>query len=101
TRNALEIMRLSGGDVKTLDSARGMMDRQIAILVRLIEDLLDVSRITQNKLRLNPEPLKVREVVEQALEISRPLLEKARLKLEVRAPAGGLRTGGAPRAPAP
>jgi signal transduction histidine kinase len=93
-RNALEIMRLSADNPQVQDSARAMMERQIAILVRLIEDLLDVSRITQGKLRLNPEPLRVREVVDQALEISRPLIDKARLKLEVQTPAGGVRLVG-------
>jgi signal transduction histidine kinase len=93
-RNALEIMRLAGNNPKALDSARAMMERQVAILVRLIEDLLDVARITQNKLRLNPETIRVRDVVDQALEISRPLIEKARLTLEVSAPAAAVRLVG-------
>src|SRR5262245_57974224 len=42
-RNALEIMRMAEGDAQTLDVARAMMERQVSILVRLIEDLLDVS----------------------------------------------------------
>jgi signal transduction histidine kinase len=93
-RNALEIMRLAHNDPEALDSSRAMIERQVGIMVRLIEDLLDVARITQNKLRLAPEMISVREFIEQALEISRPLIDKARLTLEVTAPAGGVRLMG-------
>src|SRR5262249_24577507 len=84
--NSLEIMRLAS-DAPSLDSARTILERQVKQMVRLIEDLLDVSRITRNKLELRKEPVEVGAVVEQALEISRPQLEKAEVALDVRVEA--------------
>jgi signal transduction histidine kinase len=52
-----------------------------------VDDFLDVSRITTGKLRLNCEPLTLQEVLEAALEMSRPQIEKARLSLETDIPA--------------
>jgi signal transduction histidine kinase len=63
-----------------------MMERQIGQMVRLIDDLLDVSRITRSKLQLVPERVDVRSVVEAAVEISRPQIEKAELTLTVALP---------------
>ena len=54
-----------------------MMDRQVRLLVRLIDDLLDVSRITRGKLRLMLEQMDLNNVIESALEISRPLTTTA------------------------
>jgi signal transduction histidine kinase len=86
-RNALEIMRLAGHDPAAVDKARAVMDRQVAQMVRLIDDLLDVSRITRDKLRLETERLSVREVVEAAVEISRPQIDNNRLELSVETPS--------------
>jgi signal transduction histidine kinase len=86
-RNALEIMRLAGSNVESVEKARAMMERQVAQMVRLIDDLLDVSRITTGKLRLTIEPLQFSEILTAALEISQPLIEKARHTLTVHAPA--------------
>jgi signal transduction histidine kinase len=89
-RNALEIMRLAGDNVEAQDRARTMMERQIGLMVRLIDDLLDVSRIARDKLQLVPERVDVRSVVESAVELSRPQIEKARLTLTVSLPPGQL-----------
>ena len=67
---------------------RAMMERQVGQMVRLIDDLLDVSRITRGKLQLMTEPVDLKEVIEAAVEMSRPQIEKAGLKLSVSTPDG-------------
>jgi signal transduction histidine kinase len=89
-RNAIEIMRLSDGSPDSVEQARQIMDRQIRQMVRLIDDLLDVSRITRGKLQLTKERLAVGAVVEAALELSAPLVEKAGLGLSIRLPRAPL-----------
>lgn len=93
-RNALEILRLSSNDPAVTESARAVMERQIHQLVRLIDDLLDVSRITQGKLRLVKEPVDLRQVIDSAIEQSRPVLEKAGQELVVELPAAEIRLHG-------
>jgi signal transduction histidine kinase len=90
-RNALEIMRLAGNRPQALEQARNMMDRQVRQMVRLIDDLLDVSRITRGRLQLVPEKLDLANVLDAALEIGRPAIEKAGLQLEVKAPKDSIR----------
>jgi len=85
-RNALEIMRLAAGNPDAVERARAMMDRQVAQMVRLIDDLLDVSRITTGKLRLTPEPILLDTVVGAAVEISGPVLERAGLSFTLSLP---------------
>ena len=85
-RNALEIMRLASGNPKAIEQARVMTERQVTQMVRLIDDLLDVSRITRGKLRLDIGDIHLGEVIESAVEISRPLLEKAGLTLHIALP---------------
>lgn len=86
-RNALEILRLTEVNSETVSRQRERLERQVAQLVRLVDDLLDVSRITTGKLRLNPETLTIQEVVEGAIEMSRPQIEKARHTLKTEVPA--------------
>lgn len=93
-RNALEIMRLSDDRPEAVRCARGIIDRQVTTLVRLIDDLLDVSRITRGKIRLNTEPLELSEIVESAIEQSKPLLDKAGQKLTVKLPDEPIRVKG-------
>ena len=85
-RNALEIMRLAAHKPQAIEQAREMMDRQVRQMVRLIDDLLDVSRITQGRLQLVPERTDLAAVIEAALEIGRPAIEKAGLQLLVQLP---------------
>ena len=83
-RNALFLMKLRGtkdpGDVERL---RGMMDRQITHIARLVDDLLDVSRITRGKFELRTEPVDLREIVINAVEGVRPFLDERTHLLEV------------------
>ncbi len=73
--NALQIMRLGASDTPALAAPRRIIERQIAQLVRLVDDLLDVSRITQGKLILRTRPTSLRGIVESAVEASAPLIE--------------------------
>ena len=74
-RNALQILKAKGPPDPELQWARDVIDRQVQLMARLLEDLLDVSRISQNKLELRKERVDLTEVVEAALETSRPLIE--------------------------
>jgi signal transduction histidine kinase/DNA-binding response OmpR family regulator len=84
---ALEILRRTDVDPRTLDQPRETMERQIRHIARLIDDLLDISRITRGKIELRKEPLDLREQIERAVETSRPLIEARQHTLEVRMPA--------------
>jgi len=68
-RNGLQIMSLAGDDKAAIDQTREVMERQVHHLVRLVDDLLDVSRINSGKLRLRMERLPLREVVTHAMEV--------------------------------
>src|SRR5262245_34582198 len=66
-RNALQVMRLAGDNPEAVEQSRNMMERQLQHLVRLVDDLLDVSRINQGKLHLSIERISIAEVVQHAL----------------------------------
>ncbi len=89
-RNALEIMRLTVRDPEAVERSRAMLDRQVGQMVRLIDDLLDVSRITTGKLRVQLEEITLSVVLEAAVEISRPALEKAGVTFAVDLPVDPL-----------
>ncbi len=76
-RNGLQVLRLAGGGGEIVDEARSMMERQLSQMVRLVDDLLDVSRITRNKLELRRERVTLAAVVNSAIETSRPLMEQS------------------------
>ncbi|HVF63054.1 MAG TPA: PAS domain S-box protein [Casimicrobiaceae bacterium] len=84
-RNGLHILRLMEGG-PNLNQVREMMERQLAQMVRLVDDLLDVSRITRDKLELRREAVPLARVLESALETSRPLIESSGHTLDVRMP---------------
>jgi PAS domain S-box-containing protein len=85
--NALALMKLSPPDGAVAERARAMMERQLAHMVRLIDDLLDISRVSRGKVELRKARVSVAEVLEAALEVSRPPIEAARHRLEVQPPA--------------
>ena len=85
-RNALQIMRLGGSNAATIGQARELMERQIQQMVRLIDDLLDVSRISRGKIELRKERVELAEIVQTALETTRPLVEAASHQLIVELP---------------
>jgi PAS domain S-box-containing protein len=85
-RNSLHVLRLSGGAESGVGRVVDMMERQVLHMVRLVDDLLEVSRISRGKIELRKEPLTLAPVLRGALDTSRPLLEAARHALVVEIP---------------
>lgn len=85
-RNSAAVLKLAGRDPQAAVSAQGAIDRQMEHLVRLIEDLLDVARISRGKLELRRARMDLRLALEQALEVSRPLCADNEQALEVEVP---------------
>ncbi|MFD0666414.1 ATP-binding protein [Ramlibacter sp. MAHUQ-53] len=85
-RNGLEVLRRSGQLAGPAARARDMMERQLAHMVRLVDDLLDVSRISRGKVDLRIERITLQAVLENALEASRPALEDSRHHLALQVP---------------
>ena len=86
-RNGLNILRLAGADVEAARTTREIMERQIAHMVRLIDDLLDVSRINRNKMELRLSRVTLAEAVGGALETARPVVDAGGHELSVSLPA--------------
>src|SRR6267143_344540 len=86
---ALELMKLRGDGHVTREHA--VIERQTRHLIRLVDDLLDVSRITRGKVELRKQPVEVRDVLAKATEMASPLLEQRRHHFDVHAPPRGLR----------
>lgn len=82
-RNALHIMRLKGDDPAIVEQARQIMDRQLGQMVRLVDDLLDVGRITRGKLELRKERVELGAVIKNAIDATRPLIAAAGHELNV------------------
>jgi PAS domain S-box-containing protein len=93
-RNALQVMRLASHDRDLLDEARTVMDRQIRQMVRLIDDLLDLSRVSRGKVQLRTERLDLATAVQDAIETSRPWIEESAHKLGVRLPSQAIYVDG-------
>ena len=87
-RTALELMT-SRGDVSNAKE-RAVIERQVNYLVGLVDDLLDVSRITSGKIELELEPSELSAVLARAVETASPLLEQRRHHLEISVPPNGL-----------
>jgi signal transduction histidine kinase/DNA-binding response OmpR family regulator len=85
-RNALQVLQLCGDDHEKIDWARAVIDRQVTHLVRLVDDLLDVSRITRGKIRFQPESLEVAGMVENAVESCKPDIDAHGHELTVSMP---------------
>ncbi|HUQ71345.1 MAG TPA: PAS domain S-box protein, partial [Planctomycetaceae bacterium] len=85
-RNTLEILKHQDLDRERLMEARGTMERQLGQMVRLVDDLLDVSRITRDRLELRRERVELASIVHHAVESSRPLAEAAGHHLTVTLP---------------
>lgn len=86
-RNAVEVMRLLGPSNSQLQRMREVIERQTHQLTRLVDDLLDVSRIGQGKIVLHKERLDVAVIVERAVETSRALIEAGGHRLTVSVPS--------------
>jgi len=95
-RNAVQILRQGGGDASLVVVARDMIDRQVSHLVRLVDDLLDVSRISRGKILLRMERLDLARLVRETVEDHRRALEAGGLALELTLPAGPVWVEGDP-----
>src|SRR5262249_16062823 len=85
--SAVNVLKLSGSSQDDLEWSRGVIERQVEDLKRLIDGLLDVSRLAQNRFDLKKAPIALSDVIDAALEISQPLLDEKEHALEVRLPA--------------
>jgi signal transduction histidine kinase len=83
-QNALNIRRLRGNG--NADPLQDTMERQVALLVRLIDDLLDIARITQDKLTLARADIRLADVLHAAVEIAQPWLDAGRHRFELALP---------------
>lgn len=86
-RNGLQVMRLAEGDPVTVARAREMMERQLTHMVRLIDDLLDVSRITRNKMELRLAKINLTDVINSAVEAAGPAIYESDHELSVVVPS--------------
>ena len=86
-RNSLHLLRLSGELSPSLDPVREIMERQVDQMVRLIDDLLDVSRISHGKIELHREAVELATIVSTAVETARPLIDAAGHQLALSLPA--------------
>ena len=84
-RNSLQILRMTSARDSEAARIGEMMERQVNHMVRLVDDLMEVSRITRGKIGLRKEPVAIAAIIEGAVETSRPLIEARghRLELEV------------------
>ena len=86
-RNAVKILHTKGPPDPELQWARGVIDRQVDHMARLLEDLLDVSRISRNNLQLRKEQVELTDVLEAAVETSRPAIDAGRHELAISLPS--------------
>jgi CheY-like chemotaxis protein/two-component sensor histidine kinase len=82
-RNIVQIMRLRGPHPPWLGAAQDVIERNVDQLVRLVDDLLDVSRITLGKIRVDRRPVDLAAVIAQAVEMSGPVIQAKQHKLTV------------------
>jgi PAS domain S-box-containing protein len=85
-RNGLQILRLTGRDPVASAQVQEMLERQVNHLVRLVDDLMEVARVTRGRIELRREPVDLGAMLRSAVETSRPLIEAARHELIVDLP---------------
>jgi PAS domain S-box-containing protein len=95
-RTSLFVLKMPGADAAIARRAREMMERQVEHLVRLVDDLLDVSRIMRGKVELLREPVELATVVARAVETSQPVLDAEGHRLTVALPPEPLSVDGDP-----
>ncbi|NVB85386.1 MAG: response regulator [Kofleriaceae bacterium] len=85
---AIELMRLRGE--KTLDRERTVIERQVRYMIRLVDDLLDISRVTRGKIELRRQAIEISQVVAQAVELVSPAMEDRAHLLSIEVPKAGV-----------
>ena len=86
-RNALHLVR-PGARPELIEQARSMMERQVEHMVRLVDDLLDLSRIVRNKIELRKEPVDLESAVTRAVETAQPVIDAHGHRLLISMPQG-------------
>jgi PAS domain S-box-containing protein len=86
-RHGLQVLRLAGGDAGIVTDVRTMMDRQLEHMVRLIDDLLDISRIGQNKIELKRTRVPLAAIINSAVETARPVIDAEGHELSIWLPS--------------
>jgi PAS domain S-box-containing protein len=81
--NAVQLLRLQPNEAPLQQKARAIIERQVTQLTRLVDDLMEVSRITTGRIRLRLEPVLANGVVERAVDTVRPLIDRHRHELAV------------------
>ena len=84
--NMLEVVKRAGDDGEILKQAHETLERQLNQMVRLVDDLLDLNRITHDRLELRRSEVELSSVIQQAVEVARPLIDAANQELTVDLP---------------
>ena len=84
--NMLEVLKRTDGDTEIVKRAHDTLERQLGQMVRLVDDLLDLNRITHDRLELRRSEVELSSVIQQAVEVARPLIDAAGHKLTVDLP---------------
>jgi PAS domain S-box-containing protein len=95
-RNALSILQVARDDPQARDRSIGIMERQLGQMVRLVDDLIDLSRIGRSSLELRLEPVDMTSVLSQAIEACQPIAEATRHTITWEPPARPLLLDGDP-----
>ncbi len=95
-RNSVHILRLAVREDPAVDKVGEMMERQVNHMVRLVDDLMEISRISRGKIELRREPVDVAAVIFAAVETSRPLIESAAHHLSLSMPREAVAVDGDP-----
>ena len=85
-RNSLHLLQLAGDDTSAQEYVVGMMERQVNHMVRLIDDLMEVSRITCGKIELRKEIIELAAIIRAAVETAAPVIESADHQLAISLP---------------
>ena len=93
-RAAVKILQIKSKPTPESQLALEVIDRQTRQMTRLIDDLLDIARITSNKLELRKEPIELTDVLNAAVETSQPLIDQRGQKLIVKVPAESIQIDG-------
>jgi len=89
-RNSLQILKMPRVDAETVERSREIMERQVHHLVRLVDDLLDVSRVMRGKIELRRERIELATVVARAVETVQPLIDAQGHQLTIQVPTESL-----------
>jgi CheY-like chemotaxis protein/two-component sensor histidine kinase len=85
-RNCLHVLKMHDAEDPSAARLHAMMDRQVSQMVRMVDDLLEVSRITRGNIELRKRAVPLAEILASAVETSRPLLDQAGHRIEVHMP---------------